>query len=192
VAGRTPSRPAVRGWRPATSCASPRRATPWRPCCCGAASASACGCSTRARRRARSVGASPGSRPARLGGRGGAEPGAPGETLPVVDLLGDVHDTPVAARLRFELAGGVHTLVATAAGDGLFVNFRDGTSGVSSYGAGRFLRVEAPRDGRARIDFHRAHHPPCAHTPHATCPLPPLANRLPLAVTAGERSASPA
>jgi uncharacterized protein len=120
-----------------------------------------------------------------------AEAAAPDETLPVVDLLGDVHATPVAAWLRFELAGRVHRLVATAAGDGLFVNFRDGTSGISTYGAGRFLRVDAPQEGRTHIDFHRAYHPPCAHTPHATCPLPPLANRLPLAVEAGERSARP-
>jgi len=117
------------------------------------------------------------------------EPPAPGETLPVVNLLGDVHEAPVAAWLSFELRGGTQRLVATATADGLFVNFRDATSGVNSYGAGRFLLVEAPRGGRATLDFHRAFQPPCAHTPHATCPLPPLANRLPLAVTAGERSA---
>jgi uncharacterized protein len=113
---------------------------------------------------------------------------APGETLPVVNLLGDVHETPVAAWLAFELGGVRQRLVATASGDGLFVNFRDATSGVATYGAGRFLRVAAPGDGATWLDFHRAYHPPCAHTPHATCPLPPLANRLALAVTAGERS----
>jgi uncharacterized protein len=117
--------------------------------------------------------------------------GAAGATLPVVNLLGDVVETPVAAWLTFELAGGRHRLVATAAGEGLFVNFRDATSGVTTYGAGRFLLVDAPRAGRARLDFHRAHHPPCAHTPHATCPLPPLANRLPIAVMAGERDPVP-
>lgn len=118
-----------------------------------------------------------------------ADAAADGETLPVVNLLGDVNEVPVAAWLSFEIEGRCHRLVATAAGDGLFVNFRDATSGVTTYGAGRFLRVDAPRDGTALIDFHRAYQPPCAHTPHATCPLPPLANRLPFAVTAGERAA---
>jgi uncharacterized protein len=114
-----------------------------------------------------------------------------GATLPVVNLLGDVVDTPVAAWLSFDLVGARHRLVATSTADGLFVNFRDATSGVTTYGAGRFLLVDPPHGGVARLDFHRAHHPPCAHTPHATCPLPPLANRLSLAVTAGERNADP-
>jgi len=29
--------------------------------------------------------------------------------------------------------------------------------------------------------------PPCAFTPHATCPLPPPQNILPLRIPAGER-----
>lgn len=115
------------------------------------------------------------------------EPAEPGATLPVVNLLGDVAEAPIAGELRFALGGLPCSLVALAAGATWFVNFRDATNGHTTYGAGRFLQVPATADGRTRIDFHRAHHPPCAHTPHATCPLPPLANRLPLAVTAGER-----
>lgn len=45
--------------------------------------------------------------------------------------------------------------------------------------------LRLPARAPARV-VRRAHHPPCAHTPHAMCPLPPLANRLPLAVRAGE------
>jgi uncharacterized protein len=115
------------------------------------------------------------------------EPAEPGATLPVVNLLGDVAEAPVAGMLRFALGGMPCSLVALAAGTTWFVNFRDATSGHTTYGAGRFLQVPATADGRTRIDFHRAHHPPCAHTEHATCPLPPLANRLPVAVEAGER-----
>ena len=111
----------------------------------------------------------------------------PGTTLPVVNLLGDVTEAPVAGTLRFALGDTPCSLVALAAGPTWFVNFRDATNGRGTYGAGRFLQVPATADGRTRLDFHRAHHPPCAHTPHATCPLPPLANRLPVAVDAGER-----
>jgi uncharacterized protein len=110
-----------------------------------------------------------------------------GTTLPIVDVLGGVRDVAVAARLRFALAGHEHTLLATDAGGRLFVNFRDATNGSETYGAGRFLTADAAVAGRTVLDFRRAHHPPCAHTPHAMCPLPPLANRLPLAVRAGER-----
>ncbi|MBW6454401.1 MAG: DUF1684 domain-containing protein [Trueperaceae bacterium] len=115
------------------------------------------------------------------------EPADPGATLPVVNVLGDVTEAPVAGTLRFTLRDAPYALVALAAGPNWFVNFRDATSGHTTYGAGRFLQVPATADDRTRLDFHRAHHPPCAHTPHATCPLPPLANRLPLAVRAGER-----
>ena len=108
-------------------------------------------------------------------------------TLPIVDVLGEVRDVAIAARLRFTLAGREHTLLATDAGGRLFVNFRDATNGSETYGAGRFLSADAAVDGHTVLDFRRAHHPPCAHTPHAMCPLPPLANRLPLAVRAGER-----
>ncbi len=111
----------------------------------------------------------------------------PGETLPIVNLTGDVSDHPVAGRLRFDLHGQSQTLVATASAKGWFVNFRDASSGQTTYGAGRFLTVASPKDGRTVIDFHRAHHPPCAHSPHAICPLPPLENRLAVAVEAGER-----
>lgn len=114
-------------------------------------------------------------------------PAGPGETLPIVNLTGNVSDQPVAGRLRFDLQGQSHTLMATASGKGWFINFRDATSGQATYGAGRFLTVPAPKDGRTLIDFHRAHHPPCAHSPHAICPLPPLENRLPVAIEAGER-----
>ncbi len=116
-----------------------------------------------------------------------AEDPEPGATLTIVDVLGGTHEAAVAARLRFHLGGREHTLLATQAGERLFVNFRDGTNGVQTYGAGRFLSVASPVDGHTVLDFHRAHHPPCAHTPYAMCPLPPLANRLDVAVRAGER-----
>jgi uncharacterized protein (DUF1684 family) len=115
------------------------------------------------------------------------EPAAPDERVAIVNLLGDVAEVPAAGRVRFEHAGTHHALLATWAGERLFVNFRDATNGATTYGAGRFLTLDPPEDGRVWLDFHRAHHPPCAHTPFATCPLPPLENRLPFAVTAGER-----
>jgi uncharacterized protein (DUF1684 family) len=115
------------------------------------------------------------------------EPAAPDERVAIVNLLGDAAEVPAAGRVRFEHAGTHHALLATWAGERLFVNFRDATNGATTYGAGRFLTLDPPEDGRVWLDFHRAHHPPCAHTPFATCPLPPLENRLPFAVTAGER-----
>ncbi|MFM7134765.1 MAG: DUF1684 domain-containing protein [Planctomycetota bacterium] len=114
---------------------------------------------------------------------------APGERVAITNVTGFVEEQPVAARLRFELGGAPHEFVATAgAGGRLFVVFGDATNGVSTYGGGRFLDIDAPFDGRTQIDFNRATNPPCSFTPYATCPLPPGQNRLPVAVEAGERA----
>jgi len=72
----------------------------------------------------------------------------------------------------------------------LFFVISDATSGKETYGASRFLYVDWPKEGARTIvlDFNRAENPPCAFTPFATCPLPPKENRLPFAVTAGEKN----
>lgn len=111
------------------------------------------------------------------------------ERVPIVTVQGHVQERPAAGRLRFRLHDEEHTLLATWAGEDLFVMLRDAGSGPESYGAGRYLRVAAPVNGTTWLDFHRTYHPPCAHTSFATCPLPPLENRLPFVVRAGERSA---
>lgn len=116
-------------------------------------------------------------------------PPEPGELVDVVNVLGHVTPTPVAGRARFYLDGTPHTLLATADGrpGSLFFNFKDETNRSVTYGGGRFLNVPGPVDGRLVLDFNYAHHPPCAHTPHATCPTPSAENRLIVAVLAGER-----
>jgi uncharacterized protein len=73
----------------------------------------------------------------------------------------------------------------------LFIMFRDQTSGRETYGAGRFLYVPRPTGVHVPIDFNLAHNPPCAFTHYATCPLPPPANTLALAVRAGELAYHP-
>lgn len=78
-------------------------------------------------------------------------------------------------------------------GGGLFLPFQDGTSGNSSYGGGRYLLDGiksadlGSQDGRLVLDFNFAYHPSCAHNPAYVCPLAPEENRLPVAITAGER-----
>jgi len=69
----------------------------------------------------------------------------------------------------------------------LFIIFKDATSGKTTYGAGRFLSTEPPKDGKVVLNFNRAYTPPCGFTPYATCPLPPADNWLTLTIEAGER-----
>ncbi len=120
------------------------------------------------------------------------EPAAEGATVDVTLVTEFVEPHQVAGTLRFEIDGVEHALLAHPGGKGLFVAFADETSGVTSYGGGRFLIVEKPGgDGRTRIDFNRAFNPPCSFTAFATCPLPPPGNRLPLAMNAGEMHGTP-
>jgi uncharacterized protein (DUF1684 family) len=68
----------------------------------------------------------------------------------------------------------------------LFFILHDQTSGKETYGAGRFLYSDLPKQGQLVLDFNEAYNPPCAFTPYATCPLPPPQNWMPVRVEACE------
>jgi hypothetical protein len=72
---------------------------------------------------------------------------------------------------------------------GLFLPFRDATSGKETYGAGRYLDVEPNGDGTITLDFNEAYAPFCAYNDAYSCALPPYDNWLDVPIRAGERSA---
>jgi uncharacterized protein len=108
------------------------------------------------------------------------------KTIPIENILGQTEQTPSTGYLEFTLNGVAVRLDPVAEGDTLFLIFRDKTAGKTTYGAGRFLNTEMPKDGAVVLDFNQAYNPPCAFTPYATCPLPPPQNRLSVAIEAGE------
>jgi uncharacterized protein (DUF1684 family) len=78
---------------------------------------------------------------------------------------------------------------------GLFLPFRDATSGRETYGAGRYL-LDAAKSadlgpgserGSLILDFNFSFQPSCAFDPRWACPLAPPENRLDIPVEAGER-----
>ncbi len=71
----------------------------------------------------------------------------------------------------------------------LFLPFTDGTSGVESYPAGRYINLQESGDGRYVLDFNRAYNPLCAYgmPERYTCPVTPAENRLKIRVQAGEK-----
>jgi uncharacterized protein (DUF1684 family) len=81
---------------------------------------------------------------------------------------------------------------------GLFVPFRDATSGHETYGGGRYL-FDTPKDTDALvleiqpgssdvvIDFNFAYNASCAYSPRWACPLAPRENFLEVAIRAGEK-----
>jgi hypothetical protein len=120
-------------------------------------------------------------------------PATPGTTLAIASIVGDVADEPMAGTLEFEIDGRPLRLVAMLNDDGsLALPFLDATSGVETYGGGRYLDAAAPGpDGDVEVDFNMAYSPPCVFSPYATCPMPPAANRLPVRVEAGEKAWRP-
>ncbi len=106
--------------------------------------------------------------------------------IPIPNILGETEMQPSPGYAEFELMGKPYRLEPVLEGDQLFFIFRDATAGKSTYGSGRFLYSDLPKDGKITLDFNKAYNPPCAFTPFATCPLPPKQNRLAIAIEAGE------
>jgi uncharacterized protein (DUF1684 family) len=113
---------------------------------------------------------------------------------------GATRGLPVSGDLIFEVDGTEYRLNAfdtTYGGTSkLQLVFGDRTNGVESYGAGRFLFLDHPASERElapgdsipiTIDFNRATVPPCGFSNQMNCPLPPLQNRLPFPLRAGEK-----
>jgi uncharacterized protein len=100
------------------------------------------------------------------------------------------------AAAHFELTGlGAHALELywlEAYGGGIFLPFRDETSGRETYGAGRYLLDTVKgadlggTDDSLVLDFNFAYNPSCAWNDAWPCPLAPPSNSLPFRVTAGE------
>jgi uncharacterized protein (DUF1684 family) len=76
---------------------------------------------------------------------------------------------------------------------GIFIPFRDATSGHETYGGGRYLWDSAKgadlgsSDNELVLDFNYAYHPSCVYDPIWSCPLAPPENRLSVPIAAGER-----
>lgn len=101
-------------------------------------------------------------------------------------------DVPFAAGPR---RMGVYWMAGYAGG--IFLPFRDATSGNETYAAGRYLLDTAKsadlggdlERGTLILDFNFAFQPSCAFDPKWACPLAPPENRLDIPIRAGERLA---
>lgn len=117
------------------------------------------------------------------------EPYQPPKQVPVPNVLGQVTDSPSPGAVVFDWQGKTYRLDALQGSEdgGLFLIFGDSTNGKETYGAGRFLDTDPPKDGKVIVDFNTAYSPPCAFSAYATCPLPPAQNKLAVRVEAGEK-----
>jgi uncharacterized protein (DUF1684 family) len=96
-------------------------------------------------------------------------------------------DYECPGELHFRLRGKKMTLLPFTSGDEYFIIISDETSGIETYGGGRFMYASPDSSGRILLDFNKAYNPPCAITAFAACPMPPPENRLPVKIEAGEK-----
>ena len=78
-------------------------------------------------------------------------------------------------------------------GGGVFIPFRDTTSGRTTYGGGRYLLdtikgadLGSTERGELVLDFNFAYHPSCHYHHRWSCPLAPPENHLTVPIEAGE------
>lgn len=100
--------------------------------------------------------------------------------------------------LREALGGELTIYQIKGYGGGLFLPFKDATSGRETYGGGRYLLDTIKgadlgmEDGKLVLDFNFAYHPSCRYSNSWVCPLAPTENTLPAEIRAGERLSGPA
>lgn len=72
--------------------------------------------------------------------------------------------------------------------DHLFVPFTDGTTYTETYGGGRYLDLSLLdiSNGFIELDFNKCYNPWCAYASGYSCPIPPVENRMPVFIRAGE------
>jgi uncharacterized protein (DUF1684 family) len=115
--------------------------------------------------------------------------------LRVANVLGQVNEDTSYGVAEFTLDGHRYSLepsVYAGREHPLFFVFKDATSRTTTYGGGRFLEARLPDHGLSApgsvvLDFNMARNPLCAFSAHTSCPIPPVGNRLAIAIPAGEK-----
>jgi uncharacterized protein (DUF1684 family) len=112
------------------------------------------------------------------------------EPVNMVTSTGAVASYVRWGRIGFKVGGeptGL-TLYRDAEDREFFLPFADATSGAETYPAGRYLETQPMADGRVLVDFNYAYSPYCAYNDQWSCPLTPFENRLPVSISAGEKT----
>ncbi|NBC64671.1 MAG: DUF1684 domain-containing protein [Bacteroidetes bacterium] len=116
-------------------------------------------------------------------------PNPEGTTVSIINVLGQEMEVASPGVLEFKIDGENYTLDAIDSEDDMFIIVGDQTNKTETYPAGRYIYVDKPEEGShyTNIDFNKTYNPPCAFNVFTTCQLPPLQNRLKVAITAGEK-----
>lgn len=75
--------------------------------------------------------------------------------------------------------------------DYLFIPFKDKTSGITTYGGGRYMDIKIPEGNQIILNFNTAYNPYCAYADGYFCPIPPAENTLHVEINAGAKTPLP-
>lgn len=95
-----------------------------------------------------------------------------------------IHDTTQT----LEIYQGIDLIKQEKLKDYLFIPFTDQTNYEGTYAGGRYLdlRIGDIKNGMVILDFNKCYNPYCAYADGYSCPIPPDANKLKIAIQAGE------
>jgi uncharacterized protein (DUF1684 family) len=118
--------------------------------------------------------------------------------FPMATSDGRAHQAIRYAELKFNLHDKDYILYAyqlsfllssTGHKNNFFVPFTDSSSGIGSYGGGKYIDFvigDISADKKLVIDFNKSYNPYCAFRSGYSCPIPPKENDLPVEIKAGE------
>ena len=112
------------------------------------------------------------------------------EQVTLITNTGESENYEIYGSAIFDFDGSSHILklLHKEGSEQLFLPFIDQTSGEDTYGAGRYLDLDFPINDEIILDFNKAYNPYCAYTESYSCPFPPKANILSIAIKAGEKA----
>lgn len=110
------------------------------------------------------------------------------ERLPLYIVYGTATFTVNGIKDTLTIYRNVGLMSKAGFEDYLFVPFTDETSGIESYGGGRYIDARIPKDNTIILDFNRAYNPYCVYSKKYSCPIPPRENHLNIRIAAGEKN----
>ena len=104
---------------------------------------------------------------------------------PLYVKYGELHFTVNSTKCKLNVYQNVEFSKKPGYKDDLFLPFTDLTSGVESYGGGRYIDLKIQEGENWVVDFNQAYNPYCAYNEIYSCPIPPQENDLKVAIKAG-------
>lgn len=104
---------------------------------------------------------------------------------PIYRKYGEIHFSLNGKKLKLSVYQDLALISKEEYKNHLFIPFTDLTSGVSTYGGGRYIDMEIPEGSKVILNFNLAYNPYCVYNPKYSCPIPPEENFLNAEIHAG-------